>query len=126
MTKMSKTQRTAVLDFHNGVTSKRHTLVAGASTIQALIRNGWAIKTSANYRTAYVTTAGLIAAGVDMAAIEAEALDEAAERAPAHIRTNCPALANGGCMCCTAPATVRAAHGDDSAYRPLDNSVKRA
>jgi len=55
------------------------------------------------------------------AAIEqahSQALDEAAERAPAHIRTNCPALKVGGCMKCTAPATVRAAQGDDSAYQP--------
>ena len=35
-----------------------------------------------------------------------------------HIRTNCPDLAIDGCMQCTAPATVRAAQGDDSAYRP--------
>ncbi len=47
----------------------------------------------------------------------ADALDEAAERGPAHVRSNCPALPNGGCVRCTAPATVRAAHGDESAYR---------
>jgi hypothetical protein len=40
------------------------------------------------------------------------------EIVPGHVRNNCPALPFGGCMNCTAPATVRAAQGDDSAYRP--------
>ena len=74
MTKMSKAQRTAILDFHNGVTAKRHTMIANERTIAALVRNGWAIATSARYRTAYVTRAGLLAAGVDLNAIHGEAL----------------------------------------------------
>lgn len=86
MAKMSKAQRTAILDFHNGVTSKGHTMiVARSSTIDVMVREGWAKRPNgmtkrlaAVYppsarRTAYVTRAGLIAAGVDMDAIHAEA-----------------------------------------------------
>jgi len=83
---MSKAQRTAILDFHNGVTSKRHTLLANERTIDVMVRNGWAKRPGemtrrlvAEYppsvrRMAYVTTAGLIAAGVDMDEVHAEAL----------------------------------------------------
>ena len=39
-----------------------------------------------------------------------------AQAGVAHVRNNCPALKVGGCMKCAAPATVRAAQGDDSAY----------
>jgi hypothetical protein len=74
MTKMSETQRTAVRDFHYGVTSKAHTMIGNLRTMHALARNGWA-RPIGTGRAAYVTTAGLIAAGVDMAAIEAEAHD---------------------------------------------------
>ena len=85
MTKMSKVQRTAVLDFHNGPTSKGYSLIADPRTITVLIKNGWATfgpgvsvawALRARRRTAHVTTAGLIAAGVDMDAIHAEALAE--------------------------------------------------
>lgn len=83
MAKMSKAQRTAILDFHNGVTAKGHTLIADSRTIAALIRNGWATfgpgtsvawALRAKRRAAYVTRAGLIAAGVDMDALHARAL----------------------------------------------------
>jgi hypothetical protein len=160
MTKMSKAQRTAILDFHNGVTAKCHTLVGNARTLAALVANGWAffpahvtsrVAELGNVRVAYVTTAGLVAAGVDMDAIYAEALEiheireewhaevdaaDAARQAGvveaahadaldyvareqhiaqsgvSHVRDNCPARAVGGCMKCTAPATVRAARGE--------------
>lgn len=71
MAKMSKTQRIAVLDFHNGVTDKRYTmLVRSARTLDVMVANGWAVRVTA--RTGNVTTAGLVAAGVDMDAIETE------------------------------------------------------
>lgn len=86
MTKMSKTQRTAILDFHNGCTAKGHTMVVrSARTIAVMIREGWAtfgpgVRISAmlraGARTAYITRAGLIAAGVDMDALHAAALRE--------------------------------------------------
>lgn len=165
---MSKTQRIAILDFHNGVTDKRHTFLANELTIDAMVREGWAerpiTRPRDSRREAYVTTAGLVAAGVDMDAIHAVALVEDSRRRVAaavqghpealegtlggpemilavlplaieqahgealafvareqhiaqsmsggHIRKNCPALRVGGCMKCTAPATVRAARGE--------------
>lgn len=86
MVKMTKTQRTAILDFHNGVTSKQYWAIASrARTAAVLVREGWAtypghvsegaIK-AGRVRTFNVTRAGLIAAGVDMDAIHAEALME--------------------------------------------------
>lgn len=128
MTKMTKTQRTAILDFHNGVNAKGNTMIVRHSnTIAALVREGWARRPggmtkrqAAVYppsarRVAYVTRVGLIAAGVDMDAIHTEALAEDFERgqriaaaAPAHVRDNCPALPVG-CSHCTAPMTIRAA-----------------
>jgi hypothetical protein len=94
MTKMSKTQRTAILDFHRGVTAKRHTMIASSRTIAVLIREGWAtfgpdVKPAsmlrARVRAAYVTTAGLIAAGVDMDAIHAEALESPEHQASRNV-----------------------------------------
>jgi hypothetical protein len=75
MTKMGKTQRIAILDFHNGVTAKGHTMIGNLRAMNAMERNGW-VRTIGTGRAAYVTTAGLIAAGVDMDAIHAEALVE--------------------------------------------------
>lgn len=83
MTKMSKTQRIAILDFHNGVTAKGHTMLADARTIRVLVREGWAALGSNvtpsvarlhKVRVAYVTTPGLVAAGIDMDVIHAQAL----------------------------------------------------
>jgi hypothetical protein len=72
MAKMSKTQRTAILDFHNGVTSKAYTmLVRSERTLDVMVREGWATRVTRH--TGYVTRAGLIAAGVDMDAIHADA-----------------------------------------------------
>lgn len=85
MAKMSKAQRIAILDFHNGVTSKRHTMLASARTVDVLVREGWAKRPEemtrrlvqqfplSVRRMAYVTTAGLLAAGVDMDAIHEDA-----------------------------------------------------
>jgi hypothetical protein len=157
MTKMSKAQRAAILAAENqikytpgGAAKRFGMVVAGARTEHVLRREGWVFGPFDQ-----VTRAGLIAAGVDMDAIHAEALEmsgpwtnrlsaegrqvirdathaealrEHARRAPAHIRTDCPALAIDGCMQCTAPATVRAAHGDDSAYtcgRPWVAEIQR-
>ncbi len=76
MTKMSKTQRTAIIDFHNGVTGKGHTMIVPSyRTADAMIRNGWARGTGHGRRALNVTTAGLIAAGVDMDAIHAKAIE---------------------------------------------------
>lgn len=86
---MSKTQRTAILDFHNGVNAKGNTMVVKrSSTIDVMVREGWAerpgnmtrrlvsVYPPSARRVAYVTRAGLIAAGVDMDALHARALDE--------------------------------------------------
>lgn len=98
MTKMSKAQRIAILDFHNGVTSKRHTMLASARTVDVLVREGWAKRPEemtrrlvqqfppSVRRMAYVTTAGLIAAGIDMDAIHTEALIEDFLRHPSMVR----------------------------------------
>ena len=43
---------------------------------------------------------------------EVERLQRIAQSGVAHVRDNCPALPVGGCMNCTAPATVRAARGE--------------
>jgi hypothetical protein len=74
MAKMTQAQRIAILDFHNGVTNKCQSFTANAHTIAALVRHGWAIKQH-GCCAAYVTTAGLLAAGVDMDAIHAEAIE---------------------------------------------------
>jgi hypothetical protein len=85
MAKMSKAQRMAILDFHRGVTAKGHTLLASARTIAVLVRNGWArypehvtasVAAVGRVRVAYVTRAGLIAAGVDLDGLHAKALVE--------------------------------------------------
>jgi len=119
MAKMSSTARTAILNAYIlrparqpayrdlGVFTRKQW-----RSNEAALRNGWVD------RHGRETTAGLVEAGVDMAAIEDWAYREHAKRSPAHVRNNCPALPVGGCMQCTAPATVRAAQGDDSAYRP--------
>lgn len=109
MTKMSETQRIAILDFHNGVTDKRYTmLVRSRRTLDVMVANGWAVRVTAH--TGNVTTAGLVAAGVDMDAIHAEALAEHADRLgildePISMRARTFALA----VYATADGTYRAA-----------------
>lgn len=78
MTKMSKAQRTAVLVAHRFALRDRYasgTAYANPRTMRVLRREGW---TGAYDQ---ITRAGLIAAGVDMDAIHADALieDEARE-----------------------------------------------
>lgn len=93
MAKMSRTQRAAILEAHTSGASALGTFsqFVRVASIRAMARSGWALGHSTF--TGCVTTAGLIAAGVDMGAIEDEALAEhkmreaAAERAtPAYRR----------------------------------------
>lgn len=124
MTKMSKTQRIAILDFHNGVTAKGHTFTADSRTIAALQRNGWAwspegtrLRQQFPPRSAYVTTAGLIAAGVDMDAIYAEAVTEGRRRAVAAARQGRPEALDGTLggpemVLAVLPAAIEQAHGE--------------
>lgn len=76
MTKMSKTQRTAILAAHAAQGEQRGRIDAYQRTHEALRRSGW----EAN--GIHVTRAGLIAAGVDMDALHDDALmaDEAFDR----------------------------------------------
>lgn len=83
MAKMTKAQRNVILDFHNGVNAKGDTMVIQNNrTINALVREGWARRSRPapggriDVEHVHVTTAGLIAAGVDMDALAAQAADE--------------------------------------------------
>lgn len=114
MTKMSKAQQENIRAAHVNTYGNGRQVATTGNGRRYLLANGWM---HSNMRP---TTAGLIAAGIDMDAIHAEAIIEDAQRSSAHVRNNCPALPVGGCMQCTAPATVRAALGDDSAYHVLD------
>lgn len=81
MTKMTKTQRTAILEAHNAPTVgvdeyfSRGYVHATRPTLAVMRRNGWVTEGRYN-RQAPVTTAGLIAVGVDMDAIHAKAIAE--------------------------------------------------
>lgn len=74
MTKMSKAQRAAALEAHTtvGAPLGMFSGFVRPATFRAMVRNGWAQGASAF--GGGVTTAGLIAAGVDMNAIHADAL----------------------------------------------------
>lgn len=77
MTTMSETQKRKVLNQHRGA-SKGAALIANARTIAVLVREGWAhlspTERMKRPRTAYVTRAGLIAAGVNMDRLRDKAL----------------------------------------------------
>lgn len=81
MTKMTKTQRTAILEAHNAPTVgvdeyfSRGYVHATRPTLAVMRRNGWVTEGRYN-RQAPVTTAGLIAAGMHMDAIHAKAIAE--------------------------------------------------
>lgn len=76
MTQMSKVQRTAILNAHNYPGRKlRGLIMANKRTVAVLLREDWATKWIDD-ESGWVTTAGLLAAGVDMDAIHAEALVE--------------------------------------------------
>lgn len=138
--KMNATQRDAVLQAHRNRTGGENYIgmtMARSRTLAVLRREAWVAGPFD-----IPTTAGLIAAEVDMDAIHADArvedylrrphmvrameigaaereraaLRAAADQSPAHVRNHCPADAIGGCLQCTAPASVRASRGDDSAY----------
>lgn len=100
---MSKVQRIAIVDFHNGVNAKGNSTITNARTIAVLVREGWAVHPMhvtpaiarlGKVRTAYVTRAGLVAAGIDMDAIHAEALEVNAMCCTlnplGHARAECP------------------------------------
>lgn len=73
MAKMSKAQRTAILDAHNYSGDPRYRGIVTAChnpTLDALRREGWM---NSEYR---ITRASLIAAGIDMDALHGDALDE--------------------------------------------------
>jgi hypothetical protein len=82
MTKMSNPQQNLILAAHHRTAKpspygSRGEIVLPArlqSSGAALVRNGWAIP--GNFGWLNVTTAGLIAAGVDLDAIHVEALAE--------------------------------------------------
>jgi hypothetical protein len=83
MTKMSKAQRTAILEAYERKaratgSTRPGCFVVRPATLTAMVRNGWAEALS--LRVGIYTTAGLIAAGVDMDAIHAEALREDLKR----------------------------------------------
>lgn len=82
MTKMTKTQRTAILRQHND-RNHGNSIIANARTIAVLVREGWAVHPMhvspvvarlGKVRTAYVTPAGLRAAGVNLDKLHAKAL----------------------------------------------------
>lgn len=82
MTKMSETQRTAILRQHND-RNHGNSIIANARTIAVLVREGWAVlplhvtpavARVGKVRTAYVTPAGLRAAGVSLDKLHAQAL----------------------------------------------------
>jgi hypothetical protein len=88
MTKMTETQRTAILRQHR---SRNHgnSIIANARTITVLVREGWAVYPThvtpavvrvGKVRTAYVTPAGLRAAGVDLDELHGAAIVECALR----------------------------------------------
>ena len=75
---MTEAQRTAILRQHND-RNHGNSIIANARTIAVLVREGWAtypIGANSRGRTAYVTRAGLIAAGVNMDKLHAKALTE--------------------------------------------------
>lgn len=101
MAKMSKAQRAAILRAHENTTTSANSTAAfwsrgyvhaTGSSLEVMERNGWITAGRA------VTREGLEAAGVDMDAIHAEALEyvaraqHIAQSGVAHVRNNCPAL----------------------------------
>lgn len=80
MTKMTQAQRKAALEAHTstGVPRGMFSLFVRTATFRAMVRNGWAQGVSVFGGN--VTTAGLLAAGVDMDAIHGEALYEESVR----------------------------------------------
>jgi hypothetical protein len=76
MAKMTEAQRRAILNQHRSA-SKGAALIANARTIAVLVREGWAHlspnERMTRPRSAYVTRAGLIAAGVNMDKLCAQA-----------------------------------------------------
>lgn len=99
MAKMTKAQRTAILDAHNYPGGKlRGLIMANKRTVAVLKREGWATRWIDD-ESAWLTTAGLLAAGVDMhadAAAENEMRDAAAAQATPAYRRFCEATRQGG------------------------------
>lgn len=99
MAKMTKAQRTAILDAHNYPGQKlRGLIMANKRTVAVLKREGWATRWIDD-ESAWLTTAGLLAAGVDMhadAAAENEMRDAAAAQATPAYRRFCEATRQGG------------------------------
>lgn len=84
---MSDTQRYTVLSFNDAQANRGILTAFRHSTIRALVRagyafypKGWPSSLRRVARSAYVTSQGLRAAGYDMDARHAEALDEDAQR----------------------------------------------
>lgn len=82
MTKMTETQRKAILRQHND-RNHGNSIIANARTIAVLVREGWAVHpmrvplavaARGKVRIAYVTPAGLRAAGVNLDKLHARAL----------------------------------------------------
>src|SRR5258705_7508911 len=106
MQKMSRIQRTAFTDTPNNPITPQGMFLPSSCpirTFDAMVRHGWAV--GGSVVTGHVTDAGLIAAGVDMDAIHAEALyeqalremdDAAEEQATSRYRHFAAAVRQGG------------------------------
>lgn len=131
MTKMSKAQRTAILMAHarraaHATSRPGHGdwVLAPSPTVEICVRQGWARRVEGilGDNVARVTPAGLIAAGVDMDALHAEAETEDESRLrkvdARHYRGQRNALGTViGCDCAKCTAVIQAIKNDNLGHK---------